>query len=412
MSVTSDLLFSFLRGIFYPKSSVELDITKIDEDYVMLAQGLMFFAQCVNQCREFASALANGDLGIAAPPADNELASSLKTLQANLKHLTWQSQQVAKGDYKQRVDFMGEFADAFNTMVEQLSDRQTELENEVESSRKYAEAMVQSNLLFGELTKHIPEQIFVVSLEKFEILLTNNLAQQEIDSDPNYIIKLMQLLPLDVYTIKRGNCNIICNFKDCIRYLQINTYQIVWHKVNAIALIINDVSEEKKQLLELEDVAYRDALTGSFNRFFGLLTLNEWLDAKMKFALIFVDLDNLKYVNDKFGHKEGDVYITKISDHLHLYSGNATVCRLGGDEFMVLVPDEDFENAQIRMEKLHFAIQNDEYLEDKDLFYSISYGIVAVDENTKLSASEALSVADERMYSHKRQRKKERQSSM
>ncbi|HMN59506.1 MAG TPA: hypothetical protein PJ988_04040, partial [Anaerolinea sp.] len=69
--------------------------------------------------RRFARDLSKGDLsgelGVKGP-----LAGSLKALQANLRHLTWQVQQVAQGDYSQRVEFMGEFSAAFHEMTEGL----------------------------------------------------------------------------------------------------------------------------------------------------------------------------------------------------------------------------------------------------------------------------------------------------
>jgi len=299
MSVTSDILFTYLREMFYAKPSAELDITKLEEDYVMLGKGLMYIAHCLAQYYEFANALAKGDLSIQAPPPENELASPLKSLHASLKHVTWQSQQVAKGDYKQRVDFMGEFADAFNTMVEQLADRQYKLENEINVSQKHAQA--------------------------------------------------------------------------------------------------------------LEHHAYRDALTGVYNRFFGMMTLNEWVDEKKQFALIFVDMDNLKYVNDKHGHQDGDIYIINVANHLREFSQDTVLCRVGGDEFMLLIPSVDGDAVRNRMEELQKEIQSDKYLEGKDYYYSISYGIVHVDENNDLTSSNILSIADERMYEHKRARKKERQ---
>ena len=411
MSETSDLLFAYLRNVFFDASNAELDIDKLEEDFVLFARGLMYFAQCIGEYNEFARALARGDLSVKPPPSGNELAAPLKTLQANLKHLTWQSQQVAKGDYKQRVDFMGEFADAFNLMVEQLSDRQTMLENEINTSRKHAEAMEMSNVLLTELTRHIPEQIFVVSTEKHEVLLSNELAQQELVNNPQYIVNLMNLLPEKEF-VSSGSYEVSYTQDDAERYLVINTYKIEWHGEHSLALIIDDISDEKKQLKELEDFAYRDALTQSYNRFYGLLTLNEWLLARKRFSLIFVDLDNLKFVNDKYGHSEGDIYITKIATHLQTFSRDAVVCRLGGDEYMVLAPESGYDQALSRMEELQHAIQTDEYLDGKDMYYSISFGIVAVDESNELSSSDVLSVADERMYDHKRIRKKERQSSV
>lgn len=67
----------------------------------------------------FIRALANGNLDLAPPPR-NLLASPFKQLQASLLHLTWQTRQIAAGDYSQRVNFMGAFSTAFNSMIESL----------------------------------------------------------------------------------------------------------------------------------------------------------------------------------------------------------------------------------------------------------------------------------------------------
>lgn len=73
-------------------------------------------------------AASNGDL-LTKIPLKGYTGGALKSLQANLKHLTWQTKMVAAGDFSQRVDFMGEFAEAFNAMVIQLDRSLTELVN-------------------------------------------------------------------------------------------------------------------------------------------------------------------------------------------------------------------------------------------------------------------------------------------
>ena len=282
MSVTSEILFAYLREIFYATPDATLATDKLEDDYVMFAKGLMYFAQCFSQYNEFAKALARGDLGFQAPPPENELAAPLKSLHASLKHLAWQSQQVAKGDYKQRVDFMGEFSDGFNTMVEQLADRQQKLEDEIRISRKRASALEQSYLLLNNLTRYIPQQIFVISLNKHATLLINEAGKKELDIDPEYINKLMKLLPDLNNTDGAQNFDVQMGQEDEILYLAINTYKIEWNAVSAAALIISDVSAEKRQIKELEAHAYRDTLTRVYNRFFGMHTLNEWVDAKKR----------------------------------------------------------------------------------------------------------------------------------
>jgi len=79
--------------------------------------------------RQFTLALCQGDLSQKLETYGGPVAGSLKTLQANLRHLTWQTKQIAAGDFSQRVDFMGDFSEAFNTMVEKLDAAMTNLVN-------------------------------------------------------------------------------------------------------------------------------------------------------------------------------------------------------------------------------------------------------------------------------------------
>jgi len=409
MSVTSEALFSYLREVFYASSEIELDLDKIEEDYQTFAKGLMFFAHCFSESNDFANALARGDLSVKLPSQENELASPLKSLHASLKHLTWQTQRVAMGDYKQRVDFMGEFAEGFNMMVAQLADRQQKLEDEIQKGKKHARALEQSNLLLSNLTRYIPQQIVVVEVENNKVLLFNDMAKQEMEKDEDYIDELIELLPDHKGLSGSYYVEILMNRKNAERYLAVNAYLIEWNKMSAVALVISDISAKKRQIRELEIRAYHDSLTRVFNRFYGMLTLNEWMDQKRRFALVFVDMDKLKYVNDAHGHSAGDEYIISVSRHLQAYSDDAVVSRLGGDEFMLLAPEASLEDAQRRMAEISHAIENDVFLNNKSYKYSISLGIVAVDSDNDLPSSTILSVADEKMYEHKRAKKKARQ---
>ena len=74
-----------------------------------------------------ASAFCSGDIDVSLPRSSLHICQSLKNLQANLRHLTWCTAQVAEGDYSQRVDFMGEFSRSFNRMVETLDANRTAL---------------------------------------------------------------------------------------------------------------------------------------------------------------------------------------------------------------------------------------------------------------------------------------------
>ena len=124
LQATADLLFEYLRNVIYDPAKANLDLNTLPAEFLNFGKGLMFFSQMVNEARKVAKEMSKGNLEYDILPAPgNEIAAPLKMLHASLKHLTWQAQQVAKGDYKQQVDFMGDFAEAFNNMVKQLEER-------------------------------------------------------------------------------------------------------------------------------------------------------------------------------------------------------------------------------------------------------------------------------------------------
>jgi diguanylate cyclase (GGDEF)-like protein len=119
----------------------------------------------VVQLREFILAIAQGDFSY-APSIKGYLAGTLKTLQASLKHLTWQTQMIAQGDFSHRVDFMGEFSEAFNAMVvkldasvQDLNRANQELKHEIEERKKIEAALRESEKKYRQLsiTDHLTE---------------------------------------------------------------------------------------------------------------------------------------------------------------------------------------------------------------------------------------------------------------
>lgn len=92
----------------------------------------------LREVKEFILPLSSGKLGYALPK-NNFLAAPFKQLQASLRHLTWQTQQIAQGDFSQRVDFMGDFSTSFNTMVDALGEARNQLIAEVSHAEQLVE---------------------------------------------------------------------------------------------------------------------------------------------------------------------------------------------------------------------------------------------------------------------------------
>lgn len=119
----------------------DITISGLSPEYELLGQEICL---CLNQIKEaylFASKMADGDFDTIAPPRENYMAAPLKDLYFKLKHLIWQTNQVAKGDYNQKVDFLGSFSESFNYMTYELKKRKLLLHKHAEERIHRIETM-------------------------------------------------------------------------------------------------------------------------------------------------------------------------------------------------------------------------------------------------------------------------------
>lgn len=124
ISTLNKTLKSLITGqVAEADSNIQINDPSIDPTLISLVNNVNSLAYKYDQANDFIKALSNGDLS-KAPPVRNYLISSFKQLHANLLHLTWQTQQIAKGDYNQEVSFMGNFSVAFNSMTQSLKEKE------------------------------------------------------------------------------------------------------------------------------------------------------------------------------------------------------------------------------------------------------------------------------------------------
>jgi diguanylate cyclase (GGDEF)-like protein len=408
----AEILFNYLRELLYNPSRATLDIYKLPEGFRDLGKGMLYFAECINETMTLAKELANGDLNGKPPSRGNEMAAPLKSLHATLKHLTWQVQQVSKGDYRQRVSFMGDFSKAFNSMVEQLEQQRLALLDEIEQSYQKARALTQSNNLFEAITDQITQWIIVMSKKDKRWLFVNHKSSDILsDSKLEQQLRLWLEQRAEIIDNKPQTAEVELSSGDKVQYFSVDAHPLYWYEHDSIAFVLTDISSEKEHLHRLENAAYRDTLTKVFNRHYGMNVLNEWLAQNKSFIICFVDMDNLKYVNDKHGHAEGDNYILLVVSVLRDFSPSSIICRLGGDEFMLLEQNCSMSDAEARMEDLRASLIR--YNDEPGAFYnhSLSYGVVEVTFDSTLPASELLSIADEKMYAYKRAHRAQRGNS-
>lgn len=124
--------------------------------------------------------------------------------------------------------------------------------------------------------------------------------------------------------------------------------------------------------------------------------------------VIYADMNNLKIINDRYGHEEGDFSLKAIADRLAETAGSeGVVGRIGGDEFACICPYDAAHEGEDALTALYAAF--DRFNEESDRKYNVtvSAGACVLEPGSAMSLEEALSVADERLYEVKKQRSKE-----
>lgn len=116
------------------------------------------------------------------------------------------------------------------------------------------------------------------------------------------------------------------------------------------------------------DLASRDVLTGLFNRRHALSRLAEMIEGHAdmptrRFALLMIDLDNFKQVNDRFGHLAGDEVLTEVAARMaSAVTAGDLLARFGGEEFLLALPGLSAPEAQVMAERIRCRIEGDDYL--------------------------------------------------
>ncbi|MDZ7656267.1 MAG: sensor domain-containing diguanylate cyclase [Sulfurimicrobium sp.] len=177
--------------------------------------------------------------------------------------------------------------------------------------------------------------------------------------------------------------------------------------IRAIIAIVQDINERKLLEEKLESMAHYDALTTLPNRalFFDRLgqAITQSKRSQGLFALMFVDLDGFKAVNDTFGHDTGDALLKAVSEHLlECVRESDTVARMGGDEFTIILRAiHGPEGAAHVAEKILATLSAPYHLLGHQCRIGASLGIVLYPQHGK-NAEELLSQADNAMYAVKK----------
>ncbi len=145
--------------------------------------------------------------------------------------------------------------------------------------------------------------------------------------------------------------------------VEYNSYpQIRDEKVIGAVVTFNDITERRKIQQQIEYLSCHDSLTGLMNRRCFESTLDKYDDKEyLPISIIFADLNGLKLVNDIFGHEAGDLLIKKAAGILRKTCRSVDViARVGGDEFIVLLPRTKAEDAETIIERVQTALSKED----------------------------------------------------
>jgi len=171
--------------------------------------------------------------------------------------------------------------------------------------------------------------------------------------------------------------------------------------------IFSDVTIERSHESELERIAHFDSLTGLPNRILLSDRLNQALiqsnrDQK-KVAVLYVDLDKFKEVNDTYGHDVGDELLVQVSKAMeHCLREGDTLARIGGDEFVAVLPDGDYETTYSSViHRLLDAATAPLKIKDVYIQVTASIGVSLYPQAEKIEADQLMRQADQAMYQAK-----------
>jgi diguanylate cyclase (GGDEF)-like protein len=170
-------------------------------------------------------------------------------------------------------------------------------------------------------------------------------------------------------------------------------------------------SIERNHLFQqLKAISITDELTGLYNRRGLLMLAKKQLDlaARMNktMRLIYMDIDNMKWINDNLGHHEGDNALRNIANILkQAFRDYDILARIGGDEFAVLVLEDSKTGADSMISRISTDISSFNAIENRAYQLSVSMGAVPCDPKPDSDISMLLTIADKLMYEQKITRK-------
>ncbi|MGC7872704.1 diguanylate cyclase domain-containing protein [Desulfosporosinus sp. SYSU MS00001] len=271
-----------------------------------------------------------------------------------------------------------------------------------------------------------PAALFLIRLPDLLVLQMNSLAEQFTSSsvkinDPHSFSKFFE-------NNLENECNLIENMmegnvfadeeavlksKDSIKVVLVSASTLSYENTPAMILSMMDISRQKNAEIILKKYATIDELTGLLNRRSGKIILDNAVERskaeQQSLAVSFCDIDGLKYVNDTFGHDEGDWYIVAIAEAIKSnLREDDFAFRYGGDELILIFTNCDEERSRVIIKRINNSIERKKNEFEKPYNMSLSIGTVHLISKENTTADDLIAKADNLMYEEKKRKKVQR----
>ncbi|MDD3413225.1 MAG: EAL domain-containing protein [Lachnospiraceae bacterium] len=199
-------------------------------------------------------------------------------------------------------------------------------------------------------------------------------------------------------------------YKEKHRWYDVHYKYIPWvDGRNGLLFAIYDITDKKQYQKKIEQQANNDFLTGLYNRMCCEKDLKKYIkeckSKEQKGALMYLDLDDFKHINDGLGHQYGDVLLKAISHSFQRIKGIENTCyRMGGDEFVIIVPMQHYYKLEEILLQLEGIFSKPWFLKGADYYCTMSMGIVAFPDDGE-TVEDLIKKADIAMYEAKHQGK-------
>ncbi len=411
------------HGVHYVAESISPPVS------LPLVRTVNHMLSSLEEIAVFVRPLARGELSSPQPPPDNALAAPLLEMHRRLSQLTRQTQEIARGDYSQRIDFMGEFSKAFNAMVVLLEEREQNLKDEI-ARRRQAEADLQRErdlLVAGPVVtfrwgiaddgpvEYVSPNIAEFGYPAEEFMTGRRTYSSLIDpADFDWVLadgNDKARTGLDGWTQEyrivdaNGETRWIRDYTHAVRGTdgEVTAYEGYIMDVTAQKEAESALRQREEQLRML---SLTDDLTGLYNRR-GLFALGEHVMRSARrrgrgLGVIYIDVDGLKAINDRFGHAQGDDALRAVADIVQGSTRESDVAgRIGGDEFVILAEDGREITDEI-VNRIGRRVAGLNRRSERPFRLSLSIGAVTWEAGEIVTLQELIERADQCMYDAKR----------